>query len=412
MRVRRNGLVTLGAVFALAALVAVVAAQAAPQQKKYSATVHVVGGAVTSTSATLKLTLTNKTRSQTLGSANFVAPDGVTIDPLGVGLADRNGWTASRLSATVVAFRSTSNALPIDQSVSANVSVSISQAACTTATWTTFAKQSNDFSGSGNDFQFDPQGSDLTPLGSFVIAPIQTIKDGQTIPAILTEVGHVSTTTARDVCENTKTNYSGATRAQTFLTQAGFSPAQGLNWSNGIGTVTITPEWTETGNALTVTDSTTGVSSTSNFFDTTDKLCTPSETVCEWEDEGKKILAKSNPPPAGANLGIGFNSLLPFDCAGEDEPIGGTIVNINPRGFTAPYTVSLTYQKSATGNGPASSFDVCLSKEDGAAEWDAPLTECGSTPVAPCIQERKRVSGGHLLVVLFLSPTDPWGGLS
>lgn len=412
MRVRRNGLVTLGAVFALAALVVVVAAQAAPQQKKYSATVHVVGGAVTSTSATLKLTLTNKTRSQTLGSANFVAPDGVTIDPSGVGLADRNGWTASRLSATVVAFRSTSTALPIDQSVSANVSVSISQAACTTATWTTFAKQSNDFSGSGNDFQFDPQGSDLTPLGSFVIAPIQTIKDGQTIPAILTEVGHVSTTTARDVCENTKTNYSGATRAQTFLTQAGFSPAQGLNWSNGIGTVTITPEWTETGNALTVTDSTTGVSSTSNFFDTTDKLCTPSETVCEWEDEGKKILAKSNPPPAGANLGIGFNSLLPFDCAGEDEPIGGTIVNINPRGFTAPYTVSLTYQKSATGNGPASSFDVCLSKEDGAAEWDAPLAECGSTPVAPCIQERKRVSGGHLLIVLFLSPTDPWGGLS
>ena len=410
MRVRRNGLVTLGAVFALAALVSVIAAQAAPQQKKHSATVHVVGGAVTSTSATLKLILTNNTRSQTLGSADFDPPNGVTLGSVVSG-ADRAGWTAA-IAGGVVEFRSTSGALQNGQSVSANVTVSISQAVCGPATWTTFAKQSNDFSGSGNDFQFDPQGSDLTPLGSFVIAPIQTVKDAQTIPAILTEVGHASTTTARDVCENTKTTYSGATRTQTFLTQAGFSPSQGLNWSNGIGTVTITPEWTETGNALTVTDPTSGVSSTSNFFDTTDKLCTPSETVCEWEDEGKKILAKSDPPPSGANLGIGFNSLLPFNCAGEDEPIGGTIVNINPRGFTAPYTVSLTYQKSATGNGPASSFDVCLSKEDGAAEWDAPLSECASTPVAPCIQERKRVSGGHLLVVLFLSPEDPWGGLS
>jgi hypothetical protein len=413
MKVRRTGLTTVGVALSLAALVAVVgAAQAAPQQKKYAATVHVVGGDVSATHATLKLILTNKTRSQTLGSANFMAPAGVTVDLAGVGAADRTGWTASRLSASTVAFRSTSNALPLNQSVSANVSVSISQATCGPANWLTSAKQSNDFSGSGNDFQFDPQGSDLTPLGSFVIAPIQTVQDGQTIPAILTEVGHVSTTTARDVCENTKANYSGAVRSATFLTQAGYSPAQGLNWSNGTGTVTITPEWTETGNALTVSDTTTGVSATSDFFDTTDKLCTPSVTLCEWEDEGKNIKANSSTPPAGANLGIGFNSLLPFDCAGGDEPIGGSIVNINPRGYTAPYTVSLTYQKSATGNGPASSFDVCLSKEDGAAEWDAPLSPCPSDPQEACILERKRVSGGHLLVTLFLLPGDPWGGLS
>ena len=412
MRARRTGFTAVAAVLTLAALVAVIgAAQAAPQQKKYSGTVRVTGGAVTPTSATLKLTLTNLTRSQTLGSANFMPPAlGVTLGSVVSG-ADRAGWSAA-VEGGVVAFRSTSNALPNGASVSANVSVTISQATCATATWTTAAKQSNDFSGSGNDFNFDPQGSDLTPLGSFVIAPIQTIQDGQTIPAILTDVGHVSTTTARDVCQDTKTNYSGAVRTATFLTAADYTPNQGLSWSNGIGTLTITPEWTETGNALTVSDITSGISATSNFFDTTDKLCTPSDTVCEWEDEGKNIKANSGPPPAGANLGIGFNSLLPFECAGEDDPIGGSIVNINPRGFTAPYTISLTYQKSATGNGSPSSFDVCLSKEDGAADWDAPLSACGSPAVAPCIQDRKRVQGGDLLVVLFLSPEDPWGGLS
>lgn len=410
MRDRRTRMATVGAALGVVALVAALgAAQAAPSQKTFSATVHVTGGAVTSTSATLRLTLTNRTRSQTLGSANFIPPGGISPTSI-VGAADRAGWTAA-VSGGIVTFRSTSNALPNGQSVSADVAVTISQATCGSATWTTQAKQSNDFSGAGNDFQFDPQGSDLTPLGSFVIAPIQTVKDGQTIPAILTEVAHTSTTQARDLCENTKPNYSGAVRSQTLLTQASFSPSSGLSWSNGIGTVVITPEWTETGNALTVSDSTTGISATSNFFDTTDKLCTPSETVCQWEDEGKKILAEATPPPSGANLGIGFNSLLPFSCTGASEPLGDSIVNINPRGYTAPYTVSLTYQKSAIGNGPASSFDVCLSKDNGAT-WGSPLSACGSTPQAPCLLERKKVNGGDLRIVLFLSPADPWGGLS
>lgn len=411
MRARRTGFTTIVAASLLAAFVAVIgAAQAAPQQKTFSSTVRVTGGAVTSTSATLKLTLTNRTKNQTLGSANFIPPAGVTLGSV-VNNANRTGWSAA-IAGGVVAFRSTSNALPNGESVSADVSVTISQAACTTAAWTVQAKQSNDFSGSGNDFQFDSQSSDLIPLGSFVIAPIQTIQDGQTIPAIVTEIGHPTSTTARDVCEDTKTNYSGAVRTATFLTQADYAPNQGLLWSNGIGTLTITPEWTETGNALTVSDLTSGISATSNFFDTTDKLCTPSVTLCEWEDEDKNIKANSATPPTGANLGIGFNSLLPFECAGEDEPIGGSIVNINPRGFTEPYSISLTYQKSATGNGSPSSFDVCLSKEDGATDWDAPLSACGSPAVAPCIQDRKRVQGGDLLVVLFLSPEDPWGGLS
>ncbi|MGH3126595.1 MAG: hypothetical protein ACRDPX_01620 [Gaiellaceae bacterium] len=412
MKARRTGFTAVAAALTLAALVAVIgAAQAAPQQKKFSGTVRVTGGAVTSSSATLKLTLTNRTRSQTLGSADFIPPAlGVTLGSV-VGGANRTGWSAA-IEGGVVAFRSTSNALPNGESVSADVSVTISQAACTTAAWSMQAKQSNDFSGSGNDFQFDAQSSDVIPLGSFVIAPIQTIQDGQTIPAIVTEIGHPTSTTALDVCQDTKTNYSGAVRTATFLTEAGYAPNEGLSWTNGIGTLTITPEWTETGNALTVSDIPSGISATSNFFDTTDKLCTPSVTLCEWEDEDKNIKANSSPPPPGANLGIGFNSLLPFDCAGEDDPIGGSIVNINPRGFTQPYVISLTYQKSATGNGSPSSFDVCLSKEDGAADWDAPLSACGSPAVPPCIQDRKRVNGGDLLVVLFLSPTDPWGGIS
>jgi hypothetical protein len=412
MKVRRTGLATVGAALSLAALVAVIgAAQAAPSGKSYTANVRLTAAGGSHFTLTLKNDLKSK---QSLGSANFTAPAGFSVPSSSQSVTQGgNTWTIASDGSRVVTFRpSTSgDALLPNESLSASVNVTV-PGSCTSALWQVQAKQSNDFSGQpGNDFLVNAATSDLIPLGSFAIAPIQTVQDGQTIPAILTEVPHPSSTTAKDTCANTKTNYTGAVRTQTFLTQATFLPTSGLSWSNGIGTLTITPEWTETGNELKVTDPTTGISDTSDPFDTTDKLCTPSETLCQWEDEGKKILAETAPPPSGANIGIGFNSLLPFACAGGDEPIGESIVNINPRGYTAPYTVSLTYQKSATGNGPASSFDVCLSKNNGAT-WDPALSECPSNPEEACILERKRVSGGDLLVVLYLFPGDPWGGLS
>ena len=413
MKVRRTGFTAVAAALTVAALVAVIgAAQAAPSGKSYTANVRLTAAGGSHFTLTLKNDMKSK---QPLGSANFTAPAGFSVPSSSQSVTQGgNTWTVASDGSRVITFRpSTSgDALLPNESLSASVNVTV-PGSCSSALWQVQAKQSNDFSGQpGNDFLVNLETSDLIPLGSFVIAPIQTVKDGQTIPAILTEVAHPSSTTAKDTCGLTKTNYAGAVRTQTFLTQATFLPTSGLSWTNGIGTLSITPEWTETGNELIVTDPTTGISDTSDPFDTTDKLCTPSETVCEWEDEDKNIKANSSPPPTGANLGIGFNSLLPFDCAGEDDPIGGSIVNINPRGFTLPYTISLTYQKSATGNGSPSTFDVCLSKENGAADWDEPLSACESPAVAPCIQDRKRVNGGDLLVVLFLSPTDPWGGIS
>ena len=423
MNARRNSFAlaapTIGAAaLILATLVAVIgSAQAAPSQKKFAATVAVTGGQVTATSATLRLTLTNRTRSQTLGSANFTPPSGVTLGPV-VGGANRAGWTA-QITGGVVAFRSTSNALPNGQSVSADVSVTIFQATCGHAAWTTQAKQSNDFSGSGNDFQFDPAGSDLVALGSFSIATIETVTDdGQPVPAILTGQPKPSTTTAYDICGEVKTTYGGATRSATLLTGAGYVPTAGLTWSNGVGTVTITPAVTETDNRLHVSDPTSGVSAASNFFDTTDRLCTSTDTAaCEWSEQGGKLKVNSTPPPEDASLGIGFNSNLSFLCGDASSTVGGTpLVNINPRyeeTDVEAIAVTLTYKKSATGNGPASSFDVCFRKDD-VTEWTV-LSQCASTSppatAAPCFISRKRVTGGDLEVVLWIETDDPWTGL-
>lgn len=387
------------------------AAEAAPTQKKYSATVQVTGGVVTPTSATLRLTLTNRTRNQTLGSANFTPPGGVTL--ASVGIVSRPGWTAQTVGG-VVELRSTSNALANGESVFADVSVAISQSACTSAAWATAAKQSNDFSGAGNDVQFDAQSSDLVALGSFSISTVETVTgDGQRVPAILTGQPKVSTTTAYDICGEVKTTYTGATRTATLLTGATFAPTTGVDWSNGVGTVTITPALTETDNRLHVSDTASGVASSSNFFDTTDRLCTSTDTVpCEWSNQGSKIKVKSDPPPEDASLGIGFNSSLSFSCAGSSSPAGGAAVNINPRyelTEVAAIAVTLTYAKSVT-PGSANNYDVCFRKDDPLASWTV-LNACTSSPVAPCVLSHKRVSGGELEVVLWIATDDPWTGL-
>ncbi len=410
MKVRGTGLATIGAALSLAALVAVIgAAQAAPQTKKYSATVHVADGVVTETSATLTLTITNKTRSQTLGSAEFSPPAGVSVQAI-VAEPVRTGWDAELLAGSV-RLRSTSNALGLNESVSADVSVTVDQTVCTNAAWTTRAKQSNDFSGNpGNDFQFDAAGSDVTPLGSFAVAPpIVTVKGGQTIPALETGTSFEWTATAYDLCGERKESYRDATLTPTFLTDATFDPVggQSLKWESGVGTVTFTPSLTETGNRLTVTDTETGVTASSNFFDVSDTLCVPGNDPCVWP--GDKISALADAPPINANLGIGFNNKLNFECNGTGDPIGGAVVNINPRGYgEASFTVELTYAKSSIRNGSASQFVVCFSKANDGTAWQT-MPSCPASP--PCVLEKKKTSGGDLRVVLYLTQEDPWTGL-
>jgi len=425
-----RALLTFGvAALVLAALVTVIGqAQAAPSTKNYDAFVRLTNAAGTNGSSTFTLKLTNETKSkQVIGSANFTAPPNFTVPTSSqpITTADGHSWSVASDGSAVVKLRAASGGVALNpgESVSASVTATVPGAgSCTSAFWTTQAKQSNDFSGQpGNDATMNPQASDLQPLGSFAIAAIQTIKDGQTIPAIYTNQPYVSTTTAKDTCGNVKTNYTGATRSQTFLTGASFTPSSGLSWSNGVGTVTITPIVTETANNITLTDPTTAVTATSNFFDVTDTLCTPADTVpCEWKGgKNSGIIAHSDPPPANANLGIGFNSTLSstprasFSCDGGTTPVGDAVVNINPRGYTTgvPFTVSLTYKKSISGNGSANAFVVCVSDDGSTGSWTTAPACTSPVTATPCVQTQKRVTGGDLLIVLYVTQGDPWGGI-
>jgi len=451
----------VAAVAVLAALVAVIgSAQAAPSTKFYDATVRVkLGTEPSSTGATLTLTFRNDSRSkQPLGSARFTPPAGMQVNssPTTPVDADTNtllaGWTAGQ-EGNVVTFLSGSTgvALAPGKGVSTSVGVTITQGQCASpdwATWSTRAKQSNDFSGNpGNDATLKLDRSNLRPLGSFSFGGIGTqIPGGPFVnqqiltspPSATTPVG----LTAFDVCGAPLTNYGtpepGHFGDAAVITAAADVPPlprlddatiSPIAWKIGTntGSATIAPVVVETGDKLIVTDNLSGIDATSEDFDVVEKLCYNGLAVCEWQDRqgNPRILAKADPPPSGASLGIGFNPNLPtFSCNGEDKDdlVGGTFININPRDYaaSATVTITLTYKKSITGNGPASNFDLCLSDDNGQTwtktDVGGPVPACSSTnpaaTEAPCTKEKKRITGGDLSVILFIDADDPWGGLS
>ncbi len=149
------------------------------------------------------------------------------------------------------------------------------------------------------------------------------------------------------------------------------------------------------GNKLTVTDETSGSHRYEQPLRHSDRLCTstdPASLRSAGSGQGRQDQVTADQPPTGASLGIGFNSSLSFLCDNATSTVGQTpLVNINPRYEAtqiAAIAVTLTYKKSATGNGPASSYGVCFRKDD-VTTWST-LSECAAG--APWLRASCRAS--------------------
>jgi hypothetical protein len=400
---QRGGVVLVIAIFA----VAIGSAQAAPSTKSYTANVHAINAAVTQN--TFRVTLTNDPQSnQTLGSINVTPPDGFV---LGTASTTRTGWSAN-VVGNVLQFRSTSNPVAKGDSVVADVTVTSPTlpTSCADATWTPAAKQSNDFSGSGNDFTLKTAGTDLIPLGRFDFADIETVQSGLHIPQIFVGAAKTVAITARDTCGHIDTDYSGASLSAAPNTPArlvGTGVFSSLTFLNGSGSGTVTPPDVEAADQVVVSDSVSGINKSSNSFDVVETICAVPGTVCNWQNKNKSISATSTVPGDSggtASLGFGFRALTAACGTGS---LVGEGVDISPHLYENAYRVTLTYAKSLTGNGPASGFHFCIS--DDTLTW-TPLDPCSATLTVGCVFSQKRVTGGALEFVLVLSPTDPWGG--
>ena len=402
---QRGGVVLVLAIFA----VTIGSAQAAPSTKNFTANVHAINAAATQN--TFKVSVTNDPKSnQTLGSVNVNPPTGFT---LGTASTTRTGWSAN-VVGNVLELRSTSNAVVKGDSVVADVTVTSPTlpTTCTDASWKVFVKQSNDFSGSGNDFAPKTAGTDLKPLGSFDFADIETVQSGLHIPQIFVGAAKTVAITARDTCGNIKTDYTGASLSaapNTPARLAGTGVFSSLTFLNGSGSGTLTPPDVEADDQVVVSDSASGINKSSNSFDVVETICAVPGTVCTWPNRNKTISAAStvgeSDSDGTASLGFGFRGLTNTTCG--THSLVGEGVDISPHHYLNGYLVTLTYAKSLTGNGPASGFVFCVSGDT--LTW-TPLPACTATVTVGCVLSQKRVTGGALEFVLSLPPVDPWGG--
>jgi hypothetical protein len=398
--------------------VALIGSAQAASTKPYVANVH----RTLNTPGSFTLTLTNDPRAQqSLGSANFTPPAGFTV---GTASNVTNSGFNVTVVGNVVQFRATSSqtALGKGGTVSADVTTTVPAQCTAGASWTVEAKQSNDFSGQpGNDMTLDATASDLRPLGSFVVAPIETeittVDPHLFVPQIIVNVAKPISVTAKDTCGDPDVNYTGASLTKVdsppHLVNAKLS---GITWSGTgsqprVGSATLTPADVEVLNHLKVTDPTTGINATSSSFDVVETICAVAGTTCTWQNKNNTINATSTIPGNGQALGLGFQSLGNVTCTpeGGTTPLSpkGEAIQIDPVNYTGPYTITLVYAKSVSGSG-SDTFVTCLSKDNGATWFSIP--DCSATtPVntAPCVQDRKRVTGGALQIILLLEPGDP-----
>lgn len=430
---RTAGYVTLLLVLVIAAIVAVATAQAAPSKKNYTVRVAVTkpaSGPVNPQNFTV--TIANDASSNnTLGSVNVTPPGAFTLGSV----TTQPGWTAVVDSSGVIELRSTTAADAITPGHSMTMSVHVATPTLPTtgcnASWSSTAKQSNDYNGTNNWFTLlGTPASDLTPLGSFVFAPVQSLvgpNNAQVpVPQIRTVPPGSATPVsvkALDTCGNPDADYTGATlnKEQGFgLVNATFSA---LTWStkndgSRVGSAMLTPVDVEVGDQFTVNDPVTGISaksvSTGNrqLFDVVETICTAGQT-CIWTDKNNPIKATSTVPTdnSGQALGLGYQpySTNSVQCGtGTFTPVGD-IVRIDPYNYADGSTlvVVITYDKSLVGSGPASTLNVCKTTDNGTT-W-LTLNACSNTPVAPCVDVAK-VNGGNFQATLYLKPLDPGAG--
>ena len=297
--------------------------------------------------------LTNAAGSkQTLGSANFTAPIGYTDISVVPNSMTGSGVFSVSAEGNVVRFRST---VPLKKTESVSVNVLVTTtSSCQDATWAVQTKQSNDFSGTGNDFA-QGTSTNLRPLGSLAIADIGTeVDDPDTtatvfVPQIKVSVQEDLAVTAKDICGAPYTNYG---RSSTFganatlarkaatpprlvnatLTQPAWTSGSGTGAGTGTAALTPTPADVETGDHLVLSDQFTSITAESNEFDVVETICTSFEDTCHWNNGNDTIRVDAPAPPLGASLGVGFSSELSgFSCNNEtDAPVGGTLIIRQP----------------------------------------------------------------------------------
>jgi hypothetical protein len=366
------------------------------------------------------VTITDMSSKQSLGSANILIPSDYTPVSLDSVVTNPPGkdWSPSTLAGYTIQLRnsgpSKTQALTPGQSLTATVSVTTECTPNTSSTWNAYGKQSNDFSGTGNDFSPSPS-TDVTKVKvgcpdhvAFTGQPTTTLA-GQIIdagPGVVASIedsaNQVVTISSAAVGVAIGTNPAGGTLY-------GTSPA---NASNGLATFSDLIIDTS-GTGYTLTASSSGLTSgTSSAFDVTGVAGKCTSTPCgtatgqHATSSDKTIGIASVPvgPCTSATLGcfVSLDESTGNFCGGPCA--ANVIVFAPPPNQNGTATLIIQYYKTVFQGNLALVHIYKLS--NGVATQ---LFDCSATNPVPCVSDRSTVNGNAQFTVS-LGQNDPFVG--
>jgi hypothetical protein len=378
----------------------------------------VTGPLAAATSYDFAFRLTNATSSpQAFGSALIVVPTGFTVGTLGTNVA--NFHAASTTAGVLVTSTGpTGTGITPGSSLTVTARVTTPTAGACRATWTTFVKQSNDFSGTGNDFQpADPAPATTTGGGSLAFSrqPVTTQWNvAMDLPP---------TVTAKDPCGATLSTFSDAvtvTDGLSELVTGGSATA-----TSGVATLSNLT-FADYGLTDTLTASASGFTPvTSDAFDIVQSLvaCAAGATCTSGQVSDKDVttfvsITADKSSTAGqistTVKGLNAKGLFPSCDASGEPPLGAvTTFNVTDRAKTVTMTLPKNYVNQIPNNGTPF-MDICLDVPVGSEFVDKSgkltttglLPDCTTTRKTVCVVSRGK-NAGNEIVTFRLPAGDP-----
>jgi hypothetical protein len=382
-------------------------------------------------STSFAFTITNEAVTQQLGSAQISAPAGFVI----TGAPGSKRFTPS-------------SALFINLSVAPSASTTLTVTAipmCSGASyqWGIEAKQSNDFSGTGNDFQLDPASagnlsgsvagscslaftSDGQPAGAAVNTAITSAfpsPGGPVKVEVVDGSGHLVTGSTAPVTVAIGSNPGSGTLSGTLT----------VNASGGIASFSdLSINQPGDGYTLTATSPGFAPAPPSNQFKIWESAqpCTAPCSASSSTATTSATVTTTSPIPPGDFLAFGLGGVS-FSCVGTYQRVSDTVSFdiLSPSGValsSARFTVTLDINKSAvlaSGRTGAAQWQTCYASQQpftalpntsgstvigGVTYQTGLLPDCSKTQGAPCVQARHKDMAGDVILT-FLASGDPYG---
>ena len=379
-------------------------------------------------------TITNEAATQQLGSVQISAPAGFVIT-----------------GAPGSARRTSNSALFLNLSLAPSAATTLTLTAALACSggsyqWGIEAKQSNDFNGSGNDFQLDPASAgnlsgSVTGSCSLAFASGGEPADTAVNAVITSAVGSKGGPVKVEVLDGSGQLVTGSTAAVTVA--IGSNPGAGslsgtltVNASGGIASFSdLSIDQQGVGYTLIATSPGFTQAPPSSSFDISGSVQSSCSTPCTVSSSTATTTAtvtvtSAIPPGDFLTAGVGG---VDYACAGTytrvSDPVTFNVVS--PSGValsSARFTVTLDIDKSAvlaSGRTGASQWQICYASTQpfpaqsgtsgtavigGVTHNTGLLLSCSNTQGAPCVQARHKDMAGDVIVT-FLASGDPigWG---